>query len=46
MDTVTNEYYERVTMTHAEQLEKFGWCVGEDGQGHICEGCPKGEGNE
>jgi len=41
MDTDTKEYYERFTMTHAEQVNKFGWCVGEDGEGHICKGCPQ-----
>jgi hypothetical protein len=40
MDTVTREYYQRVNMTHAEQLENFGWCICEDNEGHISEGCP------
>ena len=40
MDTVTREYYQRVKMTHAEQVESFGWCICEGGQGHISEGCP------
>jgi len=34
---------ERVELTHAEQLEKFGWCVceGTDGEGQMAEDCPK-----
>jgi len=40
IDTVTREYYQRVNMTHAQQLESFGWCICEGGQGHISEGCP------
>ena len=36
----TKEYYQRVKMTHAQQLEIFGWCICEGGQGHISEGCP------
>ena len=46
MDTVTKEYYKRVKMTHTQQLESFGWCICEGGQGHISEGCPEGEQNE
>jgi len=46
MDTVTQEYYQRVKMTHAQQLESFGWCICEGGQGHISEGCPEGEQDE
>jgi hypothetical protein len=38
-DAVTKEYYQRVTMTHTQQLETFGWCICEDKQGHIGEGC-------
>jgi hypothetical protein len=40
MDMVTREYYQRVNMTHAKQLENFGWCICEDNEGHISEGCP------
>jgi hypothetical protein len=39
VDTVTKEYYERVEMTHADQLDKFGWCICEGEEGHISEGC-------
>ena len=39
MDTVTKEYYQRVEMTHAQQVETFGWCMCEDNQGHIADGC-------
>lgn len=45
MDTVTREYYQRVQMTHEQQLGTFGWCICEDNAGHISEGCPiEGEG--
>jgi hypothetical protein len=41
MDDVL-EWQERVTMTHAEQLNKFGWCVceGTNGEGQKAEDCP------
>jgi hypothetical protein len=41
MDTVTKEYYQRVEMTHAQQVETFGWCMCEDNEGHIADGCPE-----
>lgn len=40
MDAVTKEYYQRVAMTHTQQIEQFGWCMCEDGEGHISDGCP------
>lgn len=41
MEEDLKEYYERVEMTHAEQVEKFGWCMCESDSGHSPEGCPK-----
>jgi hypothetical protein len=43
MDSVTKEYYVRKALTHAEQVERFGWCMCEDGEGHMAEGCTEGE---
>jgi hypothetical protein len=40
VDSITKEYYERVKLTHAEQVNQFGWCMCDDGKGHIAEGCP------
>lgn len=42
MDQDIIEWQERVEFSHAEQLEKFGWCVCEDtnGEGQIAEDCP------
>ena len=40
MDTDTAEYHKRITMTHAEQVNDYGWCMCE-GEGHISEGCPE-----
>lgn len=34
------EYLLRVNLTHAEQMEQFGWCMC-DGGGHMSEGCPQ-----
>jgi len=39
MDVDVKEYNERVELTHAQQVERFGWCLC-DGDGHIAEGCP------
>lgn len=37
------EWDQRTELTHAQQLDKFGWCVceGTDGQGQMAEGCPQ-----
>jgi hypothetical protein len=37
------EWNERAEMTHAMQVEKFGWCVceGTDGEGQLADDCPK-----
>lgn len=32
MDTNTQEYYQRLKMSHAEQVEQFGWCMCEDNE--------------
>ena len=40
MDAISKEYYQRVTMTHAEQINTFGWCMCDDDKGHIADGCP------
>jgi hypothetical protein len=36
------EYELRTRLTHSEQVERFGWCICEGGQGHISEGCNNG----
>ena len=33
------EFYFRTTLTHAEQEERFGWCMCDNGRGHMSEGC-------
>ena len=35
IDAVTKEYYQRLKMNHAEQIEQFGWCICDDDGGHI-----------
>lgn len=35
IDAVTKEYYQRLKMSHAEQVEQFGWCMCDDDGGHI-----------
>lgn len=38
---------ELAELTHAAQVERFGWCICEDtdGQGHLSDDCPvEGEG--
>ena len=35
MDTDTQEYYQRLKMSHAEQVKQFGWCMCDDDGGHI-----------
>ena len=39
----SHEWEERVGLTHAEQKEKFGWCIceGTNGEGQLAEDCPK-----
>ena len=39
------EWSERVELTHATQVERFGWCIceGTEGQGHLADDCPVGE---
>lgn len=37
---------ELVELTHAQQVERFGWCICEDPeQGQLAEDCPKREDN-
>lgn len=45
MDIDINDWETRVELLHAEQIEKFGWCVceGTDGQGQMAEDCPTNE---
>lgn len=45
MDIDINDWETRVELSHAEQLEKFGWCVCEDtnGEGQMAEDCPTNE---
>lgn len=38
MDAVTKEYYQRLEMSHAEQVERFGWCMCDDNE---CIECSK-----
>lgn len=35
---------ELAELTHATQVERFGWCIceGTDGQGQLADDCPKG----
>lgn len=43
------EWEERTSLSHAEQMERFGWCVCEDtnGEGHLAQDCPQtGESDE
>lgn len=42
MDSVINEWEDRVKLSHATQVEMFGWCICEDtdGEGQMGEGCP------
>ena len=37
-----DEWDERTSLTHAQQLDRFGWCVceGTNGEGHMAEDCP------
>ena len=37
------EWEERTSLNHAEQVERFGWCIcdGTNGEGHMAEDCPK-----
>jgi hypothetical protein len=44
MDEV-EEWEERTELTHAEQVDKFGWCVceGTNGEGHLAKDCPNME---
>jgi hypothetical protein len=37
-----DEWDERTNLTHAQQLDRFGWCVceGTNGEGHMAEDCP------
>lgn len=38
---------ELTELTHATQVERFGWCICEDPeQGQLAEDCPKREGEE
>ena len=44
-DTIS--WGELAELTHATQVERFGWCICEDtdGQGHLSDDCPvEGEG--
>jgi hypothetical protein len=36
------EYELRTQLSHANQVERFGWCMceGTNGEGHIADGCP------
>lgn len=38
-----DEFETRTDLTHAEQLEKFGWCLceGTNGEGHLSKDCPR-----
>jgi hypothetical protein len=40
--TDDKEYLTRVELTHAAQVERFGWCICEDtdGQGQLAADCP------
>ena len=42
MDSVIDEWEYRVKLSHATQVEVFGWCICEDtdGEGQMGEGCP------
>lgn len=41
---IEDNWDNRTELTHAEQLENFGWCVceGTNGEGQMAEDCPKG----
>ena len=40
MEEESISWEELANLTHATQVERFGWCICEGGQGHISEGCP------
>ena len=43
------EWEERTGLSHAYQVERWGWCIceGTNGEGHLAEDCPReGESNE
>jgi hypothetical protein len=37
-----SEWAEQTNLTHAQQIDRFGWCVceGTNGEGHMAEDCP------
>ena len=37
------EWEERTNLTHAQQVDRFGWCVceGTEGEGHLSADCPR-----
>ena len=37
------EFETRTDLSHAEQLEKFGWCIceGTNGEGQLADDCPR-----
>ena len=44
-----SEWETRVNLTHAQQLDRYGWCVceGTNGEGQLAEDCPReGEDDE
>ena len=45
MDEDVTEWGERTGLSHAYQIERWGWCVceGTNGEGHLAEDCPRDE---
>ena len=47
MEDDSISWEELANLTHATQVERFGWCICEDPeQGQLAEDCPKREGEE
>jgi hypothetical protein len=44
-DSCSISWSELAELTHATQVEKFGWCMceGTDGEGHVFDDCPREE---
>ena len=41
----TAEWESRITMSHAQQVSEYGWCIceGTNEEGHLAEDCPRKE---
>jgi hypothetical protein len=47
MEEDSISWEELANLTHATQVERFGWCICEDPeQGQLAEDCPKREGDD